>query len=242
MSKAALITGGSVRIGEVITRGLARDGYNIAVHYNRSAVRADALVEELSETGIRAVAVHANLGVPQDLDTLVLRACMQLGEPVTVLINNASTFSPDAATDFTRGTFDHHMNVNLYAGIRLARCMAQNLPDDMHGNIINMIDQLVLKPGPDYFTYSLSKAGLFWATKTLAQSLAPRIRVNAVGPGPTLKNLHQTDREFDAEKSSTLLGLGSPPDGLLQAVLYLLSAESVTGQMIAVDGGQHLGY
>ena len=132
------------------------------------------------------------------------------------------------------------MDINLRAPVMLAQQFAAQLPKGETGSIINMIDQRVLNPDPTFFTYAMSKSALQWATTTLAQSLAPNIRVNAVGPGPTLKNHTQSEEDFSEEAASTLLGTGSPPQSLLEAVQYLLSATSVTGQMIAVDGGQHL--
>ena len=178
--------------------------------------------------------------MPQDLGSLVERAANALGGPLTALINNASTFEDDRAEDFTRASYDHHMDINLRAPVMLAQQFAAQLPEGETGSIINMIDQRVLNPDPTFFTYAMSKSALQWATKTLAQSLAPNIRVNAVGPGPTLKNHTQSDEDFLREAASTLLATGSPPQSLLEAVQYLLSATSVTGQMIAVDGGQHL--
>ena len=154
------------------------------------------------------------------------------------LINNASTFEPDTAQDFTAETWDYHRSVNLDAPMRLSSDFAAQA--EAGGCIINMIDNRVLKPNPQFFTYSLAKAGLYWATKTMAQSFAPFVRVNGIGPGPTLENTNQADGEFAAEVKATLLEAGSPPDTILHGVRYLLSAKAVTGQMIAVDGGQHL--
>ncbi|MGB6230629.1 MAG: SDR family oxidoreductase, partial [Litorimonas sp.] len=171
---------------------------------------------------------------------LVERARAALGAPLHALINNASTFDPDQADTFTNATFDYHIDVNLRAALHLSRDFAAQAPGQ--GAIVNLIDQRVLRPTPDYFTYGVAKAGLFWATKTMAQAFAPDVRVNAVGPGPTLRNTAQTEDEFERERMTTLLGNGSPPDEILGAVRYLLGAASVTGQMIAVDGGQHLDY
>ena len=240
MSRAVLITGAGARLGRHLAKGLALDGWAVAIHYNRSEAGAESLAAEIKEQGGKAVIVQANLFVPQDLDTLVSRASMALGQPLTALINNASTFDDDRAEDFTRASYDYHMDINLRAPIMLAQQFAAQLPKGEAGCIINMIDQRVLKPDPTFFTYAMSKSGLYWATQTLAQSLAPQIRVNAIGPGPSLKNHTQTDDEFTAEAGSTLLGAGSPPESLLGAARYLLTAQSVTGQMIAVDGGQHL--
>lgn len=240
MSPAILITGAGARVGRYLAKGLAADGWAVAIHYNRSEVGAESLATEIKKQGGKAAIVQANLFVPQDLDKLVSRASIALREPLTALINNASTFDDDRAEDFSRASYDHHMDINLRAPVMLSQQLAAQIPDGETGCIINMIDQRVLKPDPTFFTYAMSKSALHWATKTLAQSLAPHIRVNAVGPGPTIKNYTQTDDEFAAEVESTLLGTGSPPESLLDAVRYLLVAKSVTGQMIAVDGGQHL--
>ena len=238
--KAVLITGAGARVGAHLARGLAAQGWAVAIHYNRSKHGAGALLEEITNKGGRAAIVQANLFVPQDLESLVSRASQALGNPLTALINNASTFENDDAKTFSNADFDYHMSVNLRAPLRLAQQFAIQLPDGAYGSIINMVDQRVLNPDPSYFTYGISKAALYAATKTLAQSLAPHIRVNAIGPGPTLQNKAQTEDEFKLESNSTLLGKGSSPDNLLGAALYLLGAEAVTGQMLTVDGGQHL--
>jgi len=240
MSRAILISGAGARVGRYLAKGLAAEGWAVAIHYNRSRKGAEALVNEITEQGGHAAIVQGNLFVPQDLDNLVIRASEALGQPLTALINNASTFEDDRAEDFTRASYDFHMDINLRAPVMLAQQLAAQLPKGEMGSIINMIDQRVLNPDPSFFTYALSKSALYSATKTLAQSLAPYIRVNAIGPGPTLKNHTQTDNDFAEEAASTLLGEGSPPESLLEAARYLLNAQSVTGQMIAVDGGQHL--
>lgn len=240
MSRAILITGAGARVGRFLAKGLAADGWAVAVHYNRSKTGADTLVNEILEQGGKAAIVQGNLFVPQDLNTLITRSAEILGQPLTALINNASTFEDDRAQNFTRASYDYHMEVNLRAPVMLAQQLAAQLPKGQTGCIINMIDQRVLNPDPTFFTYAMSKSALHWATQTLAQSLAPQIRVNAIGPGPTLKNHTQTPEDFTAEAGSTLLKAGSPPESLLKAARYLLSATSVTGQMIAVDGGQHL--
>lgn len=240
MSRAILITGAGARVGSFLAKGLAADGWAVAIHYNRSKAGAETLASEITEQGGKAAIVQGNLFVPQDLDTLVERAAKELGEQLTALINNASTFEDDHAENFTRASYDYHMDVNLRAPVMLAQQLASQLPKGETGCIINMIDQRVLNPDPSFFTYAMSKSALHWATKTLAQSLAPQIRVNAIGPGPSLKNHTQTPQDFAEEAASTLLGAGSPPQSLLDAARYLLMAKSVTGQMIAVDGGQHL--
>ncbi len=245
--KTVLITGAATRIGRHLAIGLAADGWAVGVHYNRSHDNAESLVKEIKSSGGNAVKIQANLCIETEVDTLVSRASDALGNSITALINNASTFHPDESETFTRGQYDHHMEVNLHAPLKIAQhfCTQENMTSSGSspwGCIINIIDQRVLKPNPLYFTYSLSKAGLYWATKTLAQSLAPHVRVNGIGPGPTLKNIDQTDDEFTSEAALTLLENGSPPPAILHAVRYLLEAHAVTGQMIAVDGGQHLNW
>ncbi len=234
MDKSILITGAGARLGAFLAKGLGQDGWHVCIHYFRSEARAQALSDEIIAGGGSASIVKANLSVPDDLNTLIARC----DRPLQALINNASTFTHDRAENFTSASWDYHRAVNLDAPLRLCADFAAQAGEG--GAIINMIDQRVLKPNPQFFTYSIAKAGLYWATKTMAQSFAPDIRVNGIGPGPTLENTEQEDGEFAAEAKSTLLGEGSPPDTILQAIRYLLSAKAVTGQMIAVDGGQHL--
>lgn len=236
--KTVLITGGAARVGAALSRSLAKDGWTVVIHYFRSRARAEALVEEIKVSGGKAFCVQANLAVTQECDTLIERSVAAAGQNLSALVNNASTFKDDRAETLTRSAYDFHMEANLRAPIILSQHFAAQANNG--ASIINLIDQRVLKPNPQFFSYSLSKAGLYWATKTLAQSLAPQIRVNGVGPGPVLQNSGQTPEEFAAEASETLLGYGSPPQAIVQAVKYLLEAQSVTGQMIAVDSGQHL--
>ncbi len=240
MSETVLITGASARIGRHLAESLAADGWTVIIHYNRSEDQARSLASHINKNGGKAFAIGANLAVPAERDTLISRAAKMIEAPITALINNASTFDDDRADNFSRASYDHHMDINLYAPIHLSQDFAAQLPENKNGAIINMIDQRVLRPDPTYFTYAISKSALFAATKTLAQSLAPRIRVNGIGPGPTLQNKAQSQEEFTDEAASTLLGKGSPPETLLQGVRYLLAAQAVTGQMIAIDGGQHL--
>ncbi len=241
MNKTILITGASARIGRVLATGLAEDGWSVVIHYNTSKRAAAELANGLGDAAI----VQADLTDPESVDTLIYRASQAIGAPLGALINNASTYQPDKADDFSSDIFDNHMAVNLKAPLRLGQHFSRQVPrdslDDKTACIINMIDQRVLRPAPGFFTYGVSKSALFAATKTMAQSFAPNIRVNAVGPGPTLRSIHQDAAGFAQEAAQTLLGKGSPPETILDAVRYLLSATAVTGQMIAVDGGQHLG-
>lgn len=240
--KTVLITGGAARIGAHISKGLAAQGWHVVIHYFRSEARAQSLASEIMSAGGAASIAGANLSVPQELSSLMARASKVASNPITALINNASTFKDDRADTYTAATMDYHMNVNLHAPLKLSQDLAAQLPPEKTGAIINMIDQRVLKPNPMFFTYSLSKAGLYWATKTLAQALAPKIRVCGVGPGPTLQNSGQSSEDFTAEAAHCLLGYGSSPEMIFQAVTYLLGAHAVTGQMIAVDAGQHLNW
>lgn len=241
-AKTVLITGGAARIGAVFARGLAADGWTVCVHYNQSQSPAEALCNEIIDAGGKAVNVQGDLTSQADVGALIAKATKALGGPLTALINNASTFSPDTAQSVTDAMFDHHMDVNLRAPVMLSRDFAAQCPKDAGGVIINMIDQRVLKPNPTYFSYSLAKSALYSSTKTLAQAFAPHVRVNGIGPGPTLQNTGQDEEMFLKEAQHTLLKRPSPPEDILAGVRYLLGAKSVTGQMIAVDSGQHLNW
>ncbi len=237
----ALVTGAAKRIGRAIAVALARAGYDIAVHYGQSHDAADALVRELEAIGVRAAAVQADLSDITSTSTLIDRTRDALG-PIGVLVNNASVFADDRALTMTAEGWQMHMGTNLLAPILLSQAFAAQTDIGDGASIINLIDQRVLKPSPPFFSYGLSKAGLWHATRTLAQALAPRIRVNAVGPGPTLKSIHQSEADFAREANATLLQKPTSPEEVAAAVIYLLSAPSVTGQMICVDSGQHLNW
>ncbi|MBT3592965.1 MAG: SDR family oxidoreductase [Hellea sp.] len=242
MTKAILITGSGTRIGAFLAKNLSKNGWAVAIHYNKSRDSAELLSEEIRASGGEVALVKADLSISGDLDVLIKKASENLGLRLTALINNASTFEEDSLESFTNSSFDYHMDINLRAPIILSQKFAEQLPSNTKGQIINIIDQRVLNSDPSFFTYSISKSALFWATKTMAQTLAPNIRVNAIGPGPTIKNYIQTDEDFNSEINSTLLKNGSPPDELLKGILYLLSDASVTGHMIPIDGGQHLSF
>jgi len=238
---AALVTGAGRRIGRALALAAAAAGFDVAVHYRGSADAAQAVVDEITALGRRAVALQAELSAPQAAGDLIGRATRDLG-PVTLLVNNASTFEDDRIADLTPAGWDGHMNANLRAPVLLAQAFAAALPEATPGQIVNLIDQRVLRPNPQFFSYSLSKAGLWWATQTLAQALAPRIRVNAIGPGPVLESVHQAPGEFAQEVAGTPLARAVGLDELAAALRYLIDAPSVTGQMIAVDAGQHLSW
>lgn len=234
-----LITGAARRIGRAIALDMAADGWAVAIHYRHSKADAEALKTEIEAGRGKAAILQADLSDFASLDQLVGACAATLGAP-SCLINNASEFLLDSVQTTDEVTWDTHLDINLKAPVFLAQAMARRLPDGVTGNIINIIDQRVWKLTPDFFSYTISKAGLWTATRTLAQGLAPRIRVNAIGPGPVLRSVHQTDSEFEAEKSSTLLHTGPSTAEIAAAVRFILSSPSMTGQMIALDGGQHL--
>ncbi|HVZ04134.1 SDR family oxidoreductase [Hyphomicrobium sp.] len=235
----ALITGAARRIGRAVAIDLAATGRAVAVHYRRSSVEAEALVKEIEERGGRAQTFQADLASRHALNHLVASVEDKLG-PLTTLINNASEFLPDSIGNLDEETWDLHLCINLKAPVFLSEAMAKRLPEGIEGNIINIIDQRVWNLTPEFFSYTISKAGLWTATRTLAQALAPRIRVNAIGPGPVLRSIHQTDDDFEREKQSTLLKRGPSAEEIARAVRFILATPSLTGQMIALDGGQHL--
>ena len=236
--RVVLVTGGAKRIGAAICRELASTGYAVVIHYHRSKAEAEALAAEL---GDQAAIVQGDLANLAALPTLYEAACQPFGRP-DLLVNNASLFLDDSLETVDEERFSANLATNLQAPVLLSRAFAEALPDGGTGAIINIIDQRVLRPNPQFLSYSLAKAALFTATKMLAQALAPRIRVNAVGPGPTLPNEHDGTAGFLKESEGTLLARPVKPAEIARAVRFLAEAESVTGQMLAVDSGQHLGW
>ncbi|HKD23618.1 MAG TPA: SDR family oxidoreductase [Rhizomicrobium sp.] len=237
--RTVLVTGAAKRLGRAIALDLAAAGWNVAVHYNNSDKDAEETADGVLKHGVRAALLKADVAREEETRALIARATAALG-PVTALVNSASLFENDDWDTATRASWDKHIEVNLRAPFVLAQEFAKALPAEMHGAVVNVIDQRVLKPTPQFITYSLSKAGLYWLNTTLAQALAPRIRVNAVGPGPTIINARQSEADFRRQREATLLKTGAEPADICEAVRYLLTAKAVTGQMIAVDGGQHL--
>lgn len=237
--QVALLTGAADRIGACIARRMAAAGYAVIIHYRSSADEAHALAESILADGGRAALVAADLADRSARAGLVAAASQPFG-PLGVLVNNASLFEPDSIADVGEDLWDHHFAVHAEAPVFLARDFASQLPEGCSGNIVNMIDERVLHLSPAFFSYTLSKATLWAATRTLAQSLAPRIRVNAIGPGPTLKNSHQTDADFDRSQNRLPLRHGPSPEEIAEGVMFLLASPSMTGQMLALDGGEHL--
>ena len=238
--KRAMITGAGKRIGRALAEALGEDGWSVAVHYRSSAEGAQDTADAISKAGGMGVIVQGDLTEEKDLKALIPSAQEKLGGPLRLLVNSASVFEDDTALDHDRQSWDLHFDANLRAPDALSQAFAKALPGDEKGLIVNVIDQRVWKLNPQFFSYTLSKAALLTATKTLAQSLAPNIRVNAIGPGPTLASVHQSEEEFAAERKATLTEEGSRPEEIVRALRYLIEADSVTGQMIATDGGQHL--
>ncbi|WP_184716386.1 SDR family oxidoreductase [Caulobacter sp.] len=237
----ALVTGAGRRIGQALALEAARAGYDIAVHVRSSHDEAHETADAVQALGRRATVVAADLADETAVRGLIPAATAALG-PVTLLVNSASAFQDDRVGALARDTWDLHLETNLRAPIVLAETFAAALPEDASGLVVNIVDQRVWRPNPQFFSYTLAKAGLWWATQTLAQALAPRVRVNAIGPGPTLPSVHQAPGEFEAEAAGVLLQRRATPDEVAGALRYLIDATSVTGQMIAVDGGQHLGW
>jgi NAD(P)-dependent dehydrogenase (short-subunit alcohol dehydrogenase family) len=238
---AALVTGGARRIGSAIVRALCGAGYTVAVHANRSRVEAEALAAEINAAGGRAAAVYADLADHAAVEELVPATAVAIG-PLTLLINNAGEFEPDEIGTLDRARFDRHVAVNLRAPLFLTQAFAAQVPQGADAAIVNLTDQRVTKPTPRFFSYTLAKSALAAATVTLAQAMAPRVRVNAVAPGPTLPSPRQSAAAFARQMAALPLGRGPTPDEVAAAALYLAGAKSVTGQTIIVDGGQNIAW
>jgi NAD(P)-dependent dehydrogenase (short-subunit alcohol dehydrogenase family) len=241
MTRTALITGASRRIGAELARDFARRGWRVAIHYRTARTAAETLVDELRAHGVESIPLMADLRDDGAVRDLIPRCAKALGAP-DCLVNNASDFEYDDVTTLDPDRWAQYMDVNLKAPVFLAKALASNLSDGQTGNVVNIIDQRVWRLTPDFFSYTLSKAGLWAATRMLAQGLAPRVRVNAVGPGPVLPNVHQEAGDFEEEWRSTPLRRAIEPGEIATAVRFIIDAPAMTGQMIALDGGQHLGW
>ncbi|MBT4769486.1 MAG: SDR family oxidoreductase [Rhodospirillaceae bacterium] len=239
--KAVLITGASQRIGRAIALDFAERGWAVAIHYNRAEKAAQTLAAQIESDGGKAVALGADLTQDGQAEGLIPRAIEVLG-PLGCLVNNASCFEEDTPATATRESWAVHMETNLHAPFILSRVFADQLAKPYSGNIINLIDQRVWNLTPYFTSYTVSKSGLWTLTQTLAMALAPRIRVNAIGPGPTFPSERQSQKQFDRQWQGTPLKRGTTVEEICEALHFLLATPSLTGQMLALDGGQHLGW
>ncbi len=247
----ALVTGGAKRLGREMALYLAARGYDVAVHYASSQAAADAVVDEIRALGCKAQALPADLLIEAEMQGLLPAASQALGGPVTCLINNASIFEYDNVETATRNSWDRHMESNLRAPFVLTQAFAAQLPKAQmdannepiaQGLIINMIDQRVRKLTPEFASYTIAKMGLWALTQTTAQGLAPHVRVNAIGPGPTLQGARQSLEHFQKQRKNTVLTRGANPSDITAALGYFIDSPAVTGQLLCVDGGQHLAW
>jgi NAD(P)-dependent dehydrogenase (short-subunit alcohol dehydrogenase family) len=237
----ALVTGAGLRLGRDIALHLARRGWRVGVHYHRSERDAVAVVEAIEASGGQAQAFAADLAQVKALPPLIEACAERLGVP-TCLVNNAARFEWDDIGTLAPENWQAHLDIDLRAPVFLTQAFARVLPPQEQGCVINMIDQRVWRLTPEFLSYTIAKSALWTATRTLAQALAPRIRVNAIGPGPVLPSHKQSLPEFEGECRSTPLGRGATPQEVCAAIDFLLTTPSVTGQMIALDGGQHLAW
>jgi len=245
---AALVTGGGARLGKAMALYLAQRGYDVAVHYNSSAKGAEDVA---AACGGKSVAIKADLLDEAQTSALLPEAAKQLGRPISVLVNNASIFEYDTIETATKDSWDRHMGSNLRAPFVLTQALAQQAPEagtDENAErlatalVINMLDQRVRKLTPEFMTYTLAKMGLWAFTQTAAMGLAPHVRVNAIGPGPTLQGARQSDAHFQDQRNNTVLKRGANTSDITAALGYFLDAPAVTGQLLCVDGGQHIGW
>ncbi|MDK9695031.1 MAG: SDR family oxidoreductase [Siculibacillus sp.] len=239
--RSAMITGAARRIGRAIALDLAAAGWSVAVHHNSSRAEAEAVVAEIVRAGGRAVPVKADLADLAGLPGLVDAAVDALG-PIGLLINNASEFEPDAIGALDLARVERHLRLDLASPCLLTDAWLARLPEGVEGHVINIVDQRVFRPNPRFFSYTLAKSALWTATVTMAQSLAPRVRVNAIGPGPSFANTRQSPDDFAREVAAVPLARGPEPEEFGRTVRYLVETRSVTGQMICLDGGQHLAW
>lgn len=239
--KTALVTGGAKRIGKAIVEDLAAHGFAVAIHANASAEEAEALAATILARGQQAAVVQCDLSDCVATARLVAAARAAVG-PLDLLVNNASLFQPDTVGEFDDALWDRHFSVHVKAPSILARDFVRQLPPGSTGSIVNIIDQRVWNPTPRYYSYTLSKSALWMATRTMAQSFAPDVRVNAIGPGPSLPNERQDDAAFQAQVEGLILRRGPDLGEFGRTVRFLFDTPSITGQMIALDGGQHLAW
>jgi len=241
LEKSVLITGAAQRIGRAIALDFATRGWNIALHCHTSGAAAKKVAGEIEKLGRKAVVVPCDLSDTAAAGKIFNHTASHLG-PITCLINNASVFEPDDINSVSPESWALHLDVNLKAPVFLAQSFSRQLGPAAQGNIINLIDQRVWKLNPQFLSYTASKTALWTLTRTLAQALAPTIRVNAIGPGPALPNERQRREDFDKQVLATLLKRGTSPQEICRTIQFILATPAMTGQMIALDGGQHLAW
>ncbi|OCJ18492.1 short chain dehydrogenase [Rhizobium sp. AC44/96] len=239
--RTALVTGAAKRIGRAIVEDLAANGFAVAIHANRSIEAAENFAAELRQKGFRAISLQANLMDTQATNDLLKQASEALG-PIDLLVNNASAFHNDSAHHFDATAWEEHFALHVRAPSILAAAFAERLPASDAGLIVNVIDQRVWALNPGFYSYTLSKAALWTATQTMAQSFAPRIRVNALGPGPTVRSARQSEEDFQAQVAGLIMKAGPGFGEFGRTIRFLYDTPSITGQMIALDGGQHLAW
>ena len=250
MTGRALVTGAGRRLGRAMALYLAGRGHDVAIHYATSADAAEAVAEEARAMGVKAATLQADILHEAETQALVGRAAEALSGPLNILINNASIFEYDNIRTATRESWDRHLESNLRAPFVLTQAFAEQAPkaamEDGEAKsqalVINMLDQRVRKLTPEFMTYTIAKMGLWALTQTSARALGPDIRVNAIGPGSTLKGAKQSEEQFRAQRAGSVLARGANADDICSALGYFLDAPAVTGQLICVDGGQHLGW
>ncbi|MFT4717145.1 MAG: NAD(P)-dependent dehydrogenase (short-subunit alcohol dehydrogenase family) [Paracoccaceae bacterium] len=248
---AALVTGGARRLGREMALAMAKRGIDVAIHYAGSADDAQKTALEIRALGVKSAVLGADLTVEENMVGLIDRAATALGQPLNILINNASVFEYDTLDTATRDSWDRHLQSNLRAPFVLTQEFARQVPKagiDDQGEpiatacVINMIDQRVRKLTPEFMSYTIAKMGLWAFTQTAARGLAPGIRVNAIGPGPTMQGARQSEQHFANQRAGTILKRGSNPSDIVAAMNYILDAPALTGQLLCIDGGQHLGW
>ncbi|MBB2175422.1 SDR family oxidoreductase [Gluconacetobacter johannae] len=238
--RVAFVTGGAIRLGRAMALALADAGFSVAIHYRSDEDEARRTVADVAARGVGAVMLRADLSHEAEVTPLLARAADALG-PVGVLVNNASTFERDEWDDATRAGWDMHLEPNLRAPFVLMQDFARRLPEGAEGMVLNMLDERVWSLTPHFVSYTVSKSALWTLTRSMALALAPRrIRVNAIGPGPALPSPRQSAEQFARQCASVPLGHGTSPDEVARAAMALLCLPSVTGQMLALDGGQHM--
>ncbi len=252
MNDSALITGAATRIGRAMALNLANQGVDLVVHYMNSKIEAQEVVELARSAGVMAYAIKADLLNDKEVEGLISKAVTRLQKPLSILINNASIFEYDNIGSVSIESWERHIGSNLKAPLFLIQQFSKQLTSydtkDQNGeslptaNIVNIVDQRVMKRTPEFISYTIAKVGLWTLTQTAAQALAPKIRVNAIGPGPTLKGHRQSNEHFKKQRMNTILERGPSTEEIVEALNFILNAPSMTGQLICVDGGQHLAW